>query len=249
MAAARTRNAQQLQAPSSADASYKSEYIRFKTWVREHGIIDDGNRYINHSNINLYFSEHVAPTCTGVRNTICRIVQALQWHSDKKENLGAGFQVESDSVTLAIQSNLEGQKNSDNADPGADLHKGLKDVLPVSDRLTMMDCIYGNQTEWGPASLSFTWGNNAAVRGGSTRNLVFADMNLSNGYGPEEQGPMSQTLFIIMQKGGLHKDSFTADKQVASNNLPHSTPVMVRYKLFSVLFFYTFLFLLYFCFI
>jgi hypothetical protein len=79
----------------------------------------------------------------------------------------------------------------------------------------MMDYIYGNRNDWGPASVSFTWGNNAAVRGGSTRNLVFADMNLSNGYGPEEQGPMSRTLFLIMRKGGLHKDRFTADKQVA----------------------------------
>jgi hypothetical protein len=181
LAAARTRNAQQLQASSSADASYRSEYKRFKAWVREHGTIDDGDRYINRSNIDLYFSEHVAPTRSGVRNTIKRIVQSLQWYSDKKENPGAGFQVESDSVTLAIESNLERQKNSDNANPGADPHKGLKDVLPVSDRLTMMDYIYGNRNDWGPASVSFTWGNNAAVRGGSTRNLVFADMNLSNG--------------------------------------------------------------------
>ena len=215
LAAARTKNALQLQASSSADASYTSEYKRFQAWVREHGAIDDGDRYINRSNIDLYFSEHVASTRTGVRNTIRRIVQALQWYSDKKENPGAGFQVESDAVTLAIESNLERQKNSENTNPGADPHRGLKDVLPVSDRLKMMDYIYRDRLDWGPASVSFTWGNNAAVRGGSTRNLVFADMNLSNGYGPEEEGPMSRTLFLIMRKGGLHKDRFTADKQVA----------------------------------
>ena len=44
LAAARTRYAQQLQASSSADASYKSEYKGFKAWVGEHGTIDDGNR-------------------------------------------------------------------------------------------------------------------------------------------------------------------------------------------------------------
>jgi hypothetical protein len=133
--------------------------MRFNTWVREHGIIDDGNRYINCSNIDLCFSKHVAPTCTGgtgVRNTIHRIVQALRGYSDIEENLGAGFQVESDSVTLFIDSNLERQNNSDNANPGADPHKALKDVLPVSDGLTMMDYIYGNRTDWGPASVSFT---------------------------------------------------------------------------------------------
>jgi hypothetical protein len=52
LAAARTRNTLQLQASSSADASYKSEYKRFKTRVREHGVVDDGNRYINCNNID-----------------------------------------------------------------------------------------------------------------------------------------------------------------------------------------------------
>jgi hypothetical protein len=56
--AARNRNVQKkLQASSSADASNTSEYKSFKAWVREHGIIvDDGDRYINRSNIDLYFS-------------------------------------------------------------------------------------------------------------------------------------------------------------------------------------------------
>jgi hypothetical protein len=79
-----------------------------------------------------------------VQNTIKTIVQTLQWYSDK-ENLGAGYQVESDSVALVIDSNLERQKHSDNANPGADPHKGLNDVLPVSDRLTMMEYLIGLQ--------------------------------------------------------------------------------------------------------
>jgi hypothetical protein len=131
LTAARTRNAQQLQASSSADASYKCEYRRrFKTWVSEHGVIDDGDRYINLSNIDLYFSEHVAPTHTGVRNILlCRIVQALQWYSDnKEENPGVRFQVKSDSVALAIESNLEHQKCSENANPDTDPHKRSTDV-------------------------------------------------------------------------------------------------------------------------
>jgi hypothetical protein len=53
--------------------------------------------------------------------------------------------VESDAVNLAIEFNLERQNNSDNANPGAGPHKGLKDVLvlSVSAGLTMMDYIYG----------------------------------------------------------------------------------------------------------
>jgi hypothetical protein len=91
LAAARRRNAQQLQASASTDASYTSEYKRFQAWVSEHGVIDDGDRYSNGSNIDLYFCEQVAPNRTGVRNTIPRTVQALQWYSDKKENPGEGF--------------------------------------------------------------------------------------------------------------------------------------------------------------
>jgi hypothetical protein len=217
LAVARTQNSEQLQASSTPDTSYTSEYKRYKKWVTQHGTIADGDRYISRSNIDLYFSEHIAPTRRGVRNSIRRIVLALQWFSDKRENPGGGFRVASDTVNLAIESNLERQKNiASNANPGADPHKGLKDVLAVSDRLKMMDHIYGTRHDWGPASVSFTWGNNAAVRGGSTRNLVFADMNMSNGYGPEEQGPMARTLFLVLRKGGLHKDRFTADTQVAS---------------------------------
>jgi hypothetical protein len=54
------------------------------------------------------------------------------------------------------------------------------------------------------------------MHGGSTpRNLVFADMNLSNGFGPEERGTTSCTLFLVMCNGELYKDRLTADKQVA----------------------------------
>jgi hypothetical protein len=72
------------------------------------------------------------------------------------------------SSSLLRKSHIARQQNSDNANPGADPHKkGLKDVLPVSDRLRMMDYIYGNKTDWGPASISFTcWGSNAGVYGG-----------------------------------------------------------------------------------
>jgi hypothetical protein len=51
------------------------------------------------------------------------IVQALQWYPDKKENLCSGSQVESDTVALAIESDLECQKLSKNANPDVDPHK------------------------------------------------------------------------------------------------------------------------------
>jgi hypothetical protein len=94
----------------------------------------------------------------------------------------------------------------------------------------MMDYICSNRADWGPASVSFTWGNNAAVRGGSTRNLVFADMNLSNGYGPEEQGPMSRTLFLIMRKGG----AYIRTDSLLTNRLPAGVIVSTNFAVSSL---------------
>ena len=221
IAAAQGRNARQVKESSTCDDSYIREYRLFKEWVDDHGEIDnhsspDGdNIYLTRDNIDLYFSEHVAPEREGNRGTITRIRQGLEWFADNKEHIGTGFVVNSDVVKLAINSNLERQKNSGSTKPGEDPHKDLKDVLLIPERLLMMDCIYSTRPDWGPASFRFTWGNNAAVRGGSTRNLVFSDFNLSRGFGAEEDGLLSKTLFLIMRKGGKHKDRFSVDQQVA----------------------------------
>jgi hypothetical protein len=72
-------------------------------------------------------------------------------------------------------------------------------------------------------------GKNAAVGGGFARNLVFANMNLCNGYGLEEQGHIYHIQLHVMHKGRLYnKDRFTMDKQVACWH--HD-----QYKLCSVL--------------
>jgi hypothetical protein len=111
LAAARARNAQQLEASSSLYTFYyTSEYKRFKTWVREHGVIvDNGNRFSTVAKCqpisatiwphSYWGTEHHASYTS---------IQELQWDLDKKENLASGFQVESDAITLAIESNQEG---------------------------------------------------------------------------------------------------------------------------------------------
>lgn len=214
LAAAQSRNAATTAELSEPTGAYANEYDRFIAWVDEHGVVEEDGKYITRLNVDLYFTEHVAFYRTGTSGTIKRIVQGLQWFSSKKENPGSGFLVENAVVKLALDTNKERQKNMETIRPGTDPHKGLKDVLPTSDRILIMDHIYGQRGDWGPASISFTWGNNAAVRGGSTRNLVFADWNLSRGFGPEEEGSLSRTLFLIMRKGGAHKDRFTIDQQV-----------------------------------
>ena len=214
IAAAQARNRVTTVESSTPNDTYESEFDRYKAWVDDNGFVDpDDGKYITRNNVDLYFSEHVAVERDGTTGTIKRILQALQWYSKNKEHAGSEFHVESAIVKLALDTNKERQKNTATSKPGEDPHKGLKDVLPLADRLKIMHEIY-SRGDWGPASVSFTWGNNAAVRGGSTRNLVFADWNLSRGFGPEESGPMSRTLFLIMRKGGTHKDRFDSDQQV-----------------------------------
>jgi hypothetical protein len=79
LATARARNAQQLQASSSADTSYTREYKRFKTWAREHGVID-------HDDINISLA---ILTCTSASMQPPLIVQGrgtrqqYAWYSAK----------------------------------------------------------------------------------------------------------------------------------------------------------------------
>ena len=77
-----------------------------------------------------------------------------------------------------------------------------------------MHHIYRERRDWGPAAFNFSWGMNAAVRGASNRSLKFADLNMSYGFGPEEAGPLSRALLLVMRKGGVHKDRHETDKQV-----------------------------------
>ena len=97
---------------------------------------------------------------------------------------------------------------------GADPHKGLKDVLTLTQRLQILRYIYNVRPDWGEASVFFTWGLNAGVRGHSSRNVNLCDLNISSGYGAEKEGPLSRALLLILRKGDVHKDRKDTDQQV-----------------------------------
>jgi hypothetical protein len=80
-----------------------------------------------------------------------------------------------------------------------DLHSDLKDVIPMSDRKIIMDRIYKYRNDdWAEAYLSFTWGQNAAVRGASVRKLTFANLRrLSRGFGPEQDGDGARAFMLV----------------------------------------------------
>jgi hypothetical protein len=84
------------------------------------------------------------------------------------------------------------------------------------DKVCMMEYLYHHCNDWGAASVNFTWGINGAVRGASNRKLTLCDLNLSHGYGPERDGPLSRALLLVLCKGGIHKDQHKTDKQVCT---------------------------------
>jgi hypothetical protein len=93
---------------------------------------------------------------------------------------------------------------------GSDPHKGLKDLIPVEDRLKILRHIHEHVRKWGSSGVSTAWGSMAALRGATNRALVCADMNLSLGCG-EKTDP--RVLVLVICKGGINKDLHTADKQ------------------------------------
>lgn len=79
-----------------------------------------------------------------------------------------------------------------------------------------MSYIYEHRTnDWGALAIAHSWGNNAAVRGASSRKFTFSDLNLSRGFGPERTGPLSRALMMILRKGDIHKTRHDQDQQVA----------------------------------
>jgi hypothetical protein len=50
------------------------------------------------------------------------------------------------------------------------------------------------------------WGLNVAVRGHSNRKMTYCNLNMSSGFGAEEDGPLSRALLLVLRKGDVHKD-------------------------------------------
>ena len=155
----------------------------------------------------------------GNKNTIKRVVNALDWYAHNREHVGAipPFLCTSPAVLEALAAHSAHFMTSGGTGrPGGDPHHGLKDILPESDKVRMMDYIYRHHKDWGPASVNFTWGINGAVRGASNRKLTLCDLNLSHGFGPERTGPLLRALLLVLRKGHTHKDRHETDKQVCS---------------------------------
>jgi hypothetical protein len=202
---------------TDCDKSYHYEYANFSKWVQAQPELNTPMPpFLTRINVDHYFSRVISHRVV-CPNTARRVMNALDWYGTHREHVGAdpAFECKSALVEGALKSQkVYNDLNGGNSKPGSDPHMGLKDILPQSDKLLMMDYIYRKRNDWGPASVNFTWGQNGAVRGASNRKLTLCDLNLSYGFGPERDGPLGRALLLVMRKGKLHKDRHETDKQV-----------------------------------
>jgi hypothetical protein len=203
------------------DRSYKNEYTKYCRWVEANNLCnadDESIDYIRRDEIDAYFFREVVNR-GGQRNNINRIASCIQWcydHIEQPGGTGPTFVLRSNIVKAAIEQQQENWTNRGSLmHLGSDPHKGLKDLMPLADKLKIGRSIHnGSRGDWGSLGMSFSWGCNAGVRGASNRKFVYADLNLSRGFGPEKEGPRSRCLMLVLRRGDAHKDRSTTDKQV-----------------------------------
>ena len=199
------------------NSAYVQEYKRFVRWV-EHNNLRIGEDFIHRVSVDRYFQEDVVQrTCK--KANISRIHQALEWFYENFEsNRGGGvvFKVKSPLVEAAQRQQEENYKLSPNTKLGVDPHKGLKDILKESDRERMSHWILDHRQDWGSLNTSFSWGNNAGVRGASSRKFTFADIYTSEGFGPEREGVRARILLLVLRSGDRNKERFTTDRMIGS---------------------------------
>ena len=200
-------------------STYRSEWKRYKKWLASKQIgPDESGRFITRDNLNLYFTGHIAKERSGNRDTVQRAANSIQWYADHREHVLQKFVVKDSTWESSLNACLTRQKTSIRVSPKGkvtDPHKGLKDVTPEESRIVVMDFIYRNRRDWGSAAVAYTWGNNAAVRGDSSRKMVYSDLNLSKGFGLAGAAFKFPALLLVLRKGDVHKDRKDTDQQVA----------------------------------
>ena len=187
---------------------------KFVKYIDNHNRLNGGVQYLTRENINFYFANVVSKQ-KGTRNTIKRALWSLEWMAANRERIGESFVVSSPIVqsSLLLQQTL---MKTCTTGTETDPHKGLKDRLSTQDRIKLMTYIYTSRKDWGAASVNFSWGHNGAIRGHSNRQLTYKDINISFGFGPDENiKGLNRCLLLILQKGPIHKDRHDKDEQVA----------------------------------
>jgi hypothetical protein len=202
---------------AKCDRSYMLEWKKYVSWVKNEEVLATTEApFITRTNVDHYFTRVISRR-RGKPNGIRRVVNTLNFYAWNKEYVGMSPRWES--MSGAVEIALRTQKIFNAAAggtgrPGSDPHLGLKDILPQSDQVRIMNYIYRMRHDWGPASVNWTWGMNAAIRGASQLLMTFCDLNISYGFGAERSGPLARALLLVLRKGEKHKDRHETDKQV-----------------------------------
>ena len=157
VATALADNLRTISQGSKCDNSYRTEWRRYVKWAKQEAQCPGPHPpCLTRNNIDLYFQREVAKRA-GARGTISRVKNALQWfaNNDASEHLGKGFVVRSALTDTAQEAQILNNKSSGGtANPGGDPHKGLKDNLPVPERIKIMKYVYKCRRDWGPCSVN-----------------------------------------------------------------------------------------------
>jgi hypothetical protein len=207
----RAINIQTLHDATTPNSTYEGEFNKYHAWVRAQPELDNIPVF-SRENVDHYFSRVVAYKAC-MPETARKVVSALQWFCNYRYNSTA-FTVESQDVLDALR--LQKARRESTGNPGGCPLRGLKDAVPESDRVKMMTYIYRSRNDWDTASVNFAWGYQGAVRGASNRKLMFSDLNMSRGFGPEKDGRLARALLLVMRKGDIHKDRHDKDNQVCA---------------------------------
>ena len=165
----------------------KRECTKHCTWVEDSNLRlpTSADKFLHRDAVDRHFRDVVAER-NGNKNTVSRIGSSLQWCWNFVEETP-------EDIHLVIQNAVAQRAKRDQntswkirehqVNAGGDPREGLKDLIPVEDRLKILRHVHEHVRKWGSLGVSTAWGGMAALRGAANRALVHADMNLSLGHG------------------------------------------------------------------
>jgi hypothetical protein len=184
--------------------------VSLETDKSEQGLV-----FITQYNIEQYFESEILYTrCAS--SSVRKKISALNWFLQNIENRTATpIEYSSSIVSTMSQQHVSFLSYSSTANAGTDPHKGLKNVFSEEENVAVCTEIWKTpRSGMYDLIFTYTWGHNASVRGASLRKMLFCDLNISYGFGPELLPPRNRTLLLVLRKGKIHKDRYTTDKQV-----------------------------------
>ena len=213
---------------SSLCDTYRCEVKNYKKYIDKerskpnHGGLPTG-KYMQRECVDLYFSQVIATRCRvrpeGARTVLCALKKlAADEHGD-----ASAFDVKSEHTKAALEAQRSAHANFclEQAvtasgmllDPTKDLPTS---VLTIEDNLTAMRYALFSRADWYDVCTAWTWGTAAYIRGCSAHNIKLADVIRTSGRGPEQTGPHSDVMCLVLRKGPVHKDKFKRDHVVGA---------------------------------